>query len=318
MTHLFGDRQDFAIEAGLNKSEFLSRIVYGHMCVWCRGVPLGDIEEPHCMIGGAGGHFRRLVDPVDGKLPVDGLWVEEFEGLDDVAVWNFLDGLLWEWHGDDPAEPCSTRNAIRTNGRHWWDFNFLSNWGEQFDGFKSFLLRPPGDSVRILSRRLPKRMGLAVDVSRDTFVGAVTRFCDWMDEQERLSALAVVEAARSRRHVAADGPPWFPAEALVCLQSARFQRDAFPCLDVGSESLFWSDEAFMEFAAVCQSHGCEWFLDPLIHRSSIICGQPDEASRQAWEELLRLCPGWPGFRPERRSESLGEELNRQISRLRSA
>ena len=32
-----------------------------------------------------------------------------------------------------------------------------------------------------------------------------------------------------------------------------------------------------------------------------------------WEELQQACPEWPGFRPERRSESLRAELERQLA-----
>jgi hypothetical protein len=63
-------------------------------------------------------------------------------------------------------------------------FNFLTNWGEEFDGCKSFLLCPPGRPVRILSRSFPPAVGLGVDVSRAGFVAAAAAFARWFEAQE--------------------------------------------------------------------------------------------------------------------------------------
>lgn len=321
MTRIFGDREDFAIEAGVDRlgltigfrRTFMT--VYGHMCVWCRGISLGDIDDLHCILSEK--QFRRLVIPGANGLKVDELWSEEFAGLDVVALWNFLDGMLYGYHGDVELKNSRTLEDIERNIKKWRDFNFLT-YGEQFDCCKAFILRPPGDSVRILYRRDPDRMLGTGDVSRDGFVAACVEFCDWLEELEQaVPPEAATMDARQPRGTE-PGDPWFPAEGVAYLQSAQFKSDAFPCLEVGCESLFWSDEAYLEFVAVCQGHDCEWFRDPLIHRSFLIRGQPDEASRRAWEELRRLCPGWPGFRPERSSGSFRDELEQQIADLQSS
>ena len=44
MAEVFGDRDDFAIEAGVEPDRHTAGTVWGHMCVWCRGVPLGDLK----------------------------------------------------------------------------------------------------------------------------------------------------------------------------------------------------------------------------------------------------------------------------------
>jgi len=314
MTTLFGSRDDFAIEAGINASSAASRTVWGHMCVWCRGAPLGDIDDAHCAIGIARARFQRLITPVDGQLVIDCLWSEVLAGLDPPAVWRLLRALI-RCRDDDGnwlevANPPQPPPALNT----WSDLDFLTNWGEQFDGYASFILRPPGDSVRILSRRFPAGMGLAADVSRDTFIAAVVAFCDWFDERDREHARACEEAV-ARWSPSPPGTPWFPDEALAYLRSASFQETAFPCLEVTSRSLFWSDEAFLEFAAVCHDRGSPWSRTPLVYRSSLIRGQPDEIGRAAWDELRRLCPQWPGFMPERCSPTLRAELERQIAGL---
>ena len=62
MANLFGDREDFAIEAGVEPDGHTASTVWGHMCVWCRGVALGDIGDTHCGIDHAYVEFAWLVD----------------------------------------------------------------------------------------------------------------------------------------------------------------------------------------------------------------------------------------------------------------
>lgn len=312
MTMLFGRRDDFAIEAGIDKCSSMSMTVWGHMCIWCRGAALGDLDDSLCAIGIARDRFRTLLSPVRGQLRIDCLWADEFAELDANAVLNFLDRMLFGNDDDGYWGLDRTMVQLHRDLDTWGDFNFLTNWGEQFDGYKSFILRPPGDSVRVLSRHLPASMGRAVDVSRDTFVAAVEAFCQWFDERQREQTLEY-EAAIANWSPPPEGEPWFPDEALAYLRSARFQETAFPCLELTSKSLFWSDEAYLEFVAVCQDRGSPWGLVPLCFRSSLIRGEPDGLSRAAWDELQRLCPQWPGFRPERCSPTLRGELDRQIA-----
>ena len=107
--------------------------------------------------------------------------------------------------------------------------------------------------------------------------------------------------------------PYFPEQAVAILRSARFDRTARPSVEMMSGSFIWDDEASFEFVAICRHHGCMAYWEPFVFRSSLIRGEPDESSRRGWEELERACPEWPGFRPERRSESLRLELERQLA-----
>lgn len=307
MAELFGSRAEFAIEAGIEPDLCPPSTVWGHMCVWCRGIALGDIEDRYCGLGSA---YERLGEVVSS---IDHLWAEELVGLEDVAAWNFLDGLLYGYHGDVELADARTLEECRRDAVRWGRFNFLTNWGEQFDGHKSFIMRPPSGPVRILSRRLPGNMGLSVEVSRDGFVAAVEGFARWFEEQELRLGRPEFELQIRPQQDYPLAEPYFPEQAVAYLQAAQFNPTAFPCLEVHSDSFFWSDEAYLEFAAVCHSYGCQSFRDPLVFRSSMIRGQPNEACRRAWEELMRLCPEWPGFRPERRCESLRAELERQLA-----
>src|SRR4051812_2503027 len=91
---LFGDPKDFAIESGVEPGLARPTAGWGHMCVWCRGVALGDITNTHCGLYGAFCGFRTLLENLDD------LWDESFVGLDAQATWNLLDGRLYGYHGD--------------------------------------------------------------------------------------------------------------------------------------------------------------------------------------------------------------------------
>lgn len=175
----FGDAKDFAIEAELESGIAPPSAVWGRMCVWCRGAAVGDLSKPSCALYPAAGEFRWLT----GHL-VD-IWDESLNGLDDRAATDFLDGLLYGYHGDVEIEDDRTIEQIRRDAEQFGKFNFLTNWGEQFDGFKSFILYPPDGPVRILSRHLPETMNGGAVVTRDGFLGAAEGFLRWFDIMEK-------------------------------------------------------------------------------------------------------------------------------------
>ena len=147
------------------------------MCVWCGGVALGDVGDRYCALYPASCHFRWLAEHLNE------LWDEQLFGLDDVAAWNFLDGLLYGYHGDEEVKDTRTLEQLQSDGRQWNKYNFLTNWGEQFDGYKSFILCPPQGQVRILSRWLPAKMGRSITVSRKAVLAASQDFARWFAEQ---------------------------------------------------------------------------------------------------------------------------------------
>lgn len=179
---LFGDRNDFAIEADVEPDLKPPSEVWGCMCVWCRGFALGELHERYCCLGIAAAQFERLL------ARFDELWTPELAVFDDVGRWNFLKSLLYGYQGDiDLAEhDRRTRDEMRTDWGVYGRFDFLTNWGEQFDGgFASFIFCPPGGQVHILSRAFPASLGLCVQVTPEGFLTAATGFVDWFREQER-------------------------------------------------------------------------------------------------------------------------------------
>ena len=174
---LFGDRNDFAIEAGLEPDLQPPSQVWGHMCVWCRGISLGDITERHCGFSSAYSGFVWLASNLDR------LWAVEFEALDDVALWNFLDGILYGYHGLVELQDDRTVEECQRDSNMWHHYDFLTNWDEQFDGYKAFIVCPPGGEICILSRDSSEKMCRAI-VSRDGFLAAVDGFKRWYDGEE--------------------------------------------------------------------------------------------------------------------------------------
>ena len=175
---IFGDSADFAIEAMIEPTLVPPSSVWGRMCVWCRGQALGDIADPHCALYPAAWQFRAL------PYRLDDLWADEFGGLDDDAIWNFLDGKLYGYHGLVEVPDDRTVAECRADRDAWGGFDFLNNWGEPFDPVKAFLLAPPDGSARILFRQAPDRATLGrLVASRAAIVAASAGFVAWFDEQ---------------------------------------------------------------------------------------------------------------------------------------
>ncbi len=172
---LFGDRLDFAIEAELEAKSSLPGM-WGRMCVWCSGVMLGNIDEQSCALYPAYVSFRGLPSNIDR------LWSDKLEGLDDMATWNFFDGLLYGFHGDIELPDSRTAWEIRRDHTFWSAHDFLTNWGEQFDFCKAFVVCPPEGPIHILARELPGNPVRSMKVSRAGFITSIDAFVRWFEE----------------------------------------------------------------------------------------------------------------------------------------
>lgn len=97
---LFGHKEDFAIEAMVEPDLIPPSSVWGRMCIWCEGTPLGDYLEEHC--GLPSGHLEELAR----DLPT--LWHKDFEGMSDANIFRYLDALLYGYRdGIEIADDCS-------------------------------------------------------------------------------------------------------------------------------------------------------------------------------------------------------------------
>ena len=103
----------------------------------------------------------------------------------------------------------------------------------------------------------------------------------------------------------------FPEPALVILRQASGDVNASHSYEMLSGGFAWSDECLRQAARICMEHG-SWAVRYVMgYRASLIREDPREDLRPPWDQLLRECPDWPGFRPERRDPSWAQELDRE-------
>lgn len=174
---IFGDKATFAIEAMVEPGLAVPSAVWGRMQVWIRGESIGDITDAHCAL------YQSYVGFLALQRELSGLWLSEFDGLDDQAMWDHLDGLLY-------VNDARTDEQLHIDSIRYGKFNFLTNWGEQFDrDGKSFVVCDPDGLVRIFNLGLTGRVAREVNVSDVRL--SISRFVQWFEfETERLQVRA--------------------------------------------------------------------------------------------------------------------------------
>lgn len=185
---LFGLPAAFAIEAMSEPTLEIPSAVWGRMQIWCQGVAIGDFSNEHCGLYGAYDGFKLL----ETKLPK--LWRRDFDGLSDLEILNRLDERLYGYHEDVEIEDSRTIEECRSDWNEYSHFNFLTNWGEQFDqSGKSFILCCPEGDVQILNRSLPTQYGIALKAPLLTVRAALRDFMKWFEgEAQRLSGKSTI------------------------------------------------------------------------------------------------------------------------------
>lgn len=176
---ILGDPTDFAIRAGVEPNLPLGSPLWGHMCVWCDGVCLGDINSRHCGLYSAFCGFESLAEHLHE------LWDERFDGLEPLAIWSFLDERLYGWRdGVDVAHETPLEH-IEADAARYGKFDFLTNWDEPFDRHKAFILRSPNTrTVWVLVRRESEPV-VVLKASAERLLTVSRAFVEWFRQQER-------------------------------------------------------------------------------------------------------------------------------------
>ncbi len=173
---LFGSEKTFAIEAMSEPHLVPPSAVWGRMRVWCQGVSIGNFSEEQCALYPSYVSFGLL----RGNLA--SLWLDEFEGMSALSLWNHLDGLLYGFHGDVELSDVRTLDECRQASEKYARFDFLTNWGEQFDdNGKSFILCTPAGEVRVLNWSLAKEEGLQARLP--DVLQSITEFIGWFESE---------------------------------------------------------------------------------------------------------------------------------------
>jgi hypothetical protein len=129
---IFGDPTSFAIEIHHEPSAPRWK-GFGRMCLHMQGVTIGNPLEAHCSLF----HAAERIAEVATHLAEQ--WDERFAGRSGEEIFAWLDAILYSGKIE-----ASENDVAR--------FDFLTNTGEQFDGFKTFIYCTPDDTVCVLFR----------------------------------------------------------------------------------------------------------------------------------------------------------------------
>jgi hypothetical protein len=179
---LIGNKQTFAIECHHEPIPNDSRWVFGRMCLWCDGNPLGNIEEAACMLNVTEGFLQSLIQRLDA------LDDPALRQIGDRAAFDFLDHALYGDHERSSEQIVADATRFRK-------FDLLTNGGESFDNSKSFIIGD-GDCLRILFVEYEPGPGqtyksfASARINRSDFIAVVRTFLDWMENEKNATHAA--------------------------------------------------------------------------------------------------------------------------------
>lgn len=162
---LFGNPSDFAIEAASEANLTAPSAVWGRMRVICDKQIYSDYENPYCALYPAYCQFRWF------RENVFDLWDDSFNGLSNTELHDLLDRMIY-------ADDNRTSEEVERDSTRYGRYNFLTNWGEQFDGYKSFIVSPMPGRLAILRRDDTGRLSVA-NCTTQGFVDAAEAYLDW-------------------------------------------------------------------------------------------------------------------------------------------
>lgn len=168
---LFGSKSIFAIEALTEDDLTPPSAVWGRMCLWCQGTMIGNLNEEYCALFTSAKELRSRADNLDD------LWDTSFEGLPADQIFSIFDRAIYVY--DESATGDVVDDAER-----YWKFDFLTNWGEQFDPLKGLLAAPPGEELLLVIQGADDSLATFV-IGRDSFRRAAIDFADWFDREEQ-------------------------------------------------------------------------------------------------------------------------------------
>ena len=122
--------------------------------------------EKHCGLSDA---HQELVQRAE---TLHALKSAAFGGLDDAAVWNFLDQKLYR---DDER----TLGEVKLDAACFSRFNFLTNWGESFDRHKGFIFCRDDGNIHVAVSGPEEARLRCMTVTTVGFKQAVAGFDAW-------------------------------------------------------------------------------------------------------------------------------------------
>ncbi|WP_295679412.1 hypothetical protein [uncultured Nevskia sp.] len=181
----FGNPDEFAIEAYHEPAQ-PGLVGFGRMAIHFSSTIIGKLSEEHCGLGGGAETFRAL------HSSLSTLWDASFAELSATEIFAIIDRALYIDVGQSDI-------AVRKDADRYARFDFLTNAGEQFDGFKTFIAAEPQGEVRIFFQDPDGVLGSA-RCSMAAFQSASCAFVAWYDAQ------CSVGSNVFQQSVQADGP----------------------------------------------------------------------------------------------------------------
>lgn len=169
---IYGTKDNVAIECYHEPfGDNIHNNIFGRMCFWFNGLPFGDLSEPACILDVTTGHLNDFLNKYKE------LEDNELINYSDLDLFNFLDSKLYV--GDYSDGEQVEKDAIR-----YFKFDFLTNGGESFDNYKSFIFRD-GNTFRVLFTDTNDNF-FSAQVLVDDLLLVVNKFIKWVDCERKI------------------------------------------------------------------------------------------------------------------------------------
>ena len=191
---IFGDPQLFAAEAILEPGPEYGPVsgnnIAGRIRIWMSGQAIGNFDNPHCWLGPPHQHLAEMVRSCDE------LWHISFNSLSTEAIFDRLNLLVFAANRDGSvSNECEGEKSdfFGMEEKTFDRFMFLLHSSEAFDGWKAFLVHPPGSELLALVFPIKSPVVTAYRFPVDVFRQAVHDLGEWieMEEQRLLPHLAL-------------------------------------------------------------------------------------------------------------------------------
>ena len=124
---IFGNPATFAVEI-YHEPHGPGSKGFGRMCLHLQGLVLGRSDEQNCSL------FHAVARITEISAGLSSQWDERFAGHSDEEVFSWIDAVLYTGEIEGPDDELQR-------------FDFLTNTGEQFDNYKSFVFCLPEGEV---------------------------------------------------------------------------------------------------------------------------------------------------------------------------
>jgi hypothetical protein len=111
--------------------------------------------------------------------------------------------------------------------------------------------------------------------------------------------------------------PFLAERAINKLKQAVWSPNASLNIELLSGTPFWDDERFDEFLMACTDESSDRIHDLNLWRCYLVTGEKSpladyDRCEETWNDVLLRCPSWPGFRSERCTPDIANQINVMI------